>query len=244
MPPENENLENEIENEEELENEQEEQEEASEEEQEQTEESASSEEPETKKIPWFQKRLNDITAKNRDILTQNENLKRQLADALEGKLPATEEEINKRAKAEAARIAQQTDFDRRCNEAADKGSAEFTDFTDAVTNLGAAGAFDSPLIGSVLELDEPHKMLYKLGKDPELAERLMNMTPAKQAIELARMEAAARTPKPKQISKAPPPITPVTTGNTKAKIDLNDEEVPMADWLAERNRQLESRHRR
>jgi len=66
---------------------------------------------------------------------------------------------------------------------------------------------------AIVESDAGPQLLYHLATHPDVAERLADMSPAKQVLELGKLEASISKPA-RQPSKAPPPITPVGQGRT------------------------------
>jgi hypothetical protein len=161
------------------------------------------------------------------------------------------------------------DFNKACNEAVEKGRTAHTDFDKVViqdlTKLSPiydpqAGKpiIPQPLVEAALETGEAHEVLYALGKDAALAERIMRLSPIRQAVEVARLHskmAAERKPEgdekdekdederaPENTSKAPPPIRSrvgAGSGGTRPAFDMNDtSKSNMRDWMAQREAQV------
>jgi len=130
--------------------------------------------------------------------------------------------------------AAKTKFDEECNTAYLKGKEMFGDFDDALKNLGMLGLDGDSFAGvfeTALATDSPHQVLYKLGQNPDEAEKILAMSPAKMAIAFAKL--AAAPPKiEKTISAAPPPNRPLG-GSQKIDAVLRDEESDEA-WFAKR----------
>lgn len=114
-------------------------------------------------------------------------------------------------------------FDADANTAYEKGIAAYPDdFAAAVKNLQTVGVMNKDFLDLVLETDEPHKVLYELGADPDKAAALLAMPPAKRAIEIAKLSVTApqkATPTP--LSNAPRPITPVD-GSARISAEPSD----------------------
>lgn len=76
---------------------------------------------------------------------------------------------------------------------------------------------------ALMDADRGPELLYHLANNPDVVERLNDMSPARAAIELGKIEAkleapeAAPPPPPRKTTTAPAPITPVKTGATTAK---------------------------
>lgn len=186
------------------------------------------------KLPdWAQKRLNAAEAEKRITDRENKRLADELAafkapkpaetpvaaeDAPEPKViapadfdAAVSAEADRRTAADRQRQSQ-ADFDAKCNTAYTKGKEAFKDdFDTAINNLRSVGAMQQDVLDLVLETDDPAKVLYELGSDPDQAAALVSMTPAKRAIEVARLAlpVAPKKGEPVKLSNAPRPITPV-----------------------------------
>jgi hypothetical protein len=162
------------------------------------------------------------------------------------------------------------DFNKACNEAVDKGRTAHSDFDKIViqdlTRLSPiydpqAGKpiIPQPLVEAALETGEAHEVLYALGKDSALAERIMRLSPIRQAVEVAKLHSkmlADRKPEgdegekkedeeekaPENTSKAPPPIrSRVGAGSagTRPAFDMHDtSKSNMRDWMAQREAQI------
>lgn len=98
-------------------------------------------------------------------------------------------------------------------------------------------------------------VLYFLGSNPKEADRIARLSPFLQAKEIGRLETkvSAEPPPTKQVSKAPAPITPVTSrASTAPVLDTTDprsvKSMSTSEWIeAERKRQVkkwESQNRR
>lgn len=197
-----------------------------------------------KKKPWFQARIDKLTAKNTALQTQ---LEQRLVQAPAD--PAAPQGGKQPVNAEAVRIATQMlaqeRFNERCNDLVDDGKEKFgPEFDTSLANMKAVGAVgpdaDPTFINAVLELKDPSKVFHALGKDPDETARILALSPTRQVIELARLEEKMNKPKPVVISKAPAPITPVG-GAAKSDPDLNDEDLPMEQWVAQRDKTRRTR---
>lgn len=179
------------------------------------------EEPKDKK-PWFQKRFDRFTAQNqalareKDALAQtNEQLLEEMANLRAGKTEdgrksdLSEAEIEKRANQKALQIAAKKEFDKKCNVAHDNGIEEFDDFEESIKTLSSMGVMTNDFLDIVTDLDNSHKILHYLGQNPEEADRIQSLSPAKRIAALIKLEGKSDTKESKQISKVPPPIKPV-----------------------------------
>lgn len=142
-------------------------------------------------------RIDQLTKKVNELRNQNGDLTAKLA----AKEPAAtaaqlqEAEIERRAAERAVVLAAENDWNKRCNEAVEKGQKEFPDFDTQLANLqtlldktdeGSQKQFTS-LIASALETGEAPTLIHKLGGDLNLAYKLMRMNPTQQAVEMTKL---------------------------------------------------------
>lgn len=207
-------------------------------------------EPAKPSIPaWANTRINQVTAQKYQAEARVLELERQLAAYQAGQTqptaqtpqatqPAgtyTEAQLNSAAMQRAAELR----FNEECNNIAAKGQEQFPDFADTVKNYGMLGGLTQPFMEAALAQDDPARVIYELGKDPDKAQSIMAMSPARQGAALARFaaglptKAAART-----TSAAPPPIAPTVGGSARpgGPVRLDDDTVSMADWIKARNK--------
>lgn len=98
----------------------------------------------------------------------------------------------------------------------------------------------------IVQADDPPAIAYYLGKNLAEAAEISRMSPLAQARAIGRIEMqlaapktpAAPPPPPTPVSKAPAPVTPLKA-STPASKPL--EEMSMAEYVAERNRQEKAR---
>lgn len=205
-----------------------------------------------KRQPWFQKRIDKLTA-------QKAALQQQLETALlrvntpkpaepgspQNVVPPQHPQgIDPEAMRLAQQIVEQQQFAEKCNNLVDTGKEKYGEaFEETMQNMRAAGAIgevDPGFIQAVLDLENPVKVFHTLGQDPDEATRLLNLPPRKQIIELARLDAKLTKPPVVKISQAPPPITPVG-GAAKAEVSLEDPKLSMEAWIEQRNKTRRSR---
>lgn len=182
---------------------------------------------------WAEKKLAESEFEKRELRRKTKELEEKLAAqaapsanaiaepnaadeaAAKANAPAgqTKEEFDRAVQAEAdRRLAAanaeqaQREFDEKCNVVYSAGKGVYNDdFDTAVQNLHTVGAMTPDVLSLVLETDDPAKVLYELGSNPEQAATLAAMTPTKRAFEIARLS----QPAPKKatpLSKAPPPV--------------------------------------
>ena len=109
-----------------------------------------------------------------------------------------------------------------CNKTAQKGEQVYGDsWKEAVSNLEMLGGFDQDTMNGVLATDDPAKVLFELGKNPDHYHRIMELPPAKRIIEMGKI--AMQQIQPKKVSEAPPPVNPIGGRAAPAKATLTDE---------------------
>ncbi len=155
---------------------------------------------------------------------------------------AVQAEASRRAQEASATEAQQA-FDAACNAAYVKGKEAFKDdFDTAVSNLQQLGAMNKDMLDLVLGTDDPAKLLFALGSDPDKAAELMALPPAKRAIEIAKLSVAPpEKVKPTPLSNAPRPIDTIE-GSARPNGAPNDNDDD-ATWFAKRNAEVAARQR-
>lgn len=210
------------------------------------------------KKSWFQVRIDELTAKRREIEEQlgakdqqisllNETIAGLRNGSLkEDLLPAAE--VEKRAAAIAAANVANAAFTAQCNDAWAKGTAAFADFPQAVENLkravgDASGGLPQGFLESALATDDPAQVLHALGGNLEEAARIASLPPAKQAIAMTKLAAAPA--KPRQ-SGAPVPVGAVVgSGGGTKQPSVYDDGLDIEGWMIQRQKDIaEGRNRR
>jgi hypothetical protein len=180
---------------------------------------------------WAEKKLAESEFEKRELRRKAKELEEKLAAQAAPSQPAqpnaadeaaakanapvgqTPEEFERAVQAEAdRRVAAanadkaQREFDEKCNAAYSAGKGAYSDdFDTAVQNLRTVGAMTPEMLSLVLETDDPAKVIYELGSNPDQAASLVAMTPTKRAFEIARLSQPAPR-KATPLSKAPPPV--------------------------------------
>ena len=142
------------------------------------------------------------------------------------------QELQSKAQAEAFRQDQArliSDWETKIEDAED----EYDDWDEVVGKLEPV----SPLHAAVMESDRA--VAYYLGKNPKEAQRIAGLLVRTQLREIGKLEAKllAEPKKPKEPSKAPAPITPVSA-TTQPPTDQITEEDDMKTFIRKRNKQL------
>jgi hypothetical protein len=145
----------------------------------------------------------------------------------------TQAEVN----AEAARIAEQTSFNRSVDAAVIAGRAAHPDYDEAIAGLKSMTGPIVPqeLIVAALQTGEASEVIYHLGKNSDVADRILSLPPIPQAVAVAQLASelkATRGDAP-VASRAPKPIPQRVTG--RGVTDDNLETMSMADFIKKRN---------
>ena len=209
------------------------------------------------KTPWYIKVIAQRAHEAREARREANTVKAQNAELL-GQIAAgrsqpsgdqaprtqviqpSQAEIDSRVNAELSR----REFDKACNDVWSKGNKEIPDFKQTLDDTFGVVKMTPGFLQTVVALQEPHKILHTLAKNPEEAHRIMNLNAQAQAIELARLEQRTLSaPQVQQsVSNLPPPIKPVDARRASGPLDIYDtQHVSMADWMAARSEQKRQR---
>lgn len=170
-----------------------------------------------KALKRMQRRIDKRTADVYRERARAEQLAQRLAE-LEAKgsseaAPAKEMDVESLVEERASVKA----FAETANRIVETGTKQNADFVDALKDLASeVGEFvqrngkPSPFMEVVLEVsDDPTKLLYHLGKNPDIAEELANLSPYKLAKRLDRIERELGESSKPKTSQAPKPLEPV-----------------------------------
>jgi hypothetical protein len=198
------------------------------------------EEQAPKKEPWFQKRIGELTREKYEARRLAETAAeeaRQYREQLarfqqggqqqpDGQQPVTPDLIQQ----EARRLLAQQRFDEACNKVYAQGKQEFPDFDAALSNLQFVG-LPKDFLEFTAASDAGAKLIHHLGKDLDEAARIAALTPVQMARELTRLELKLNQPaKPKPVSQAPAPITPVAGNGATSKDPAEMTDAEFAKW--------------
>jgi hypothetical protein len=147
--------------------------------------------------------------------------------------PNIDELVEKRA----AEKAQHQAIAERGQSVSKVGDEQYPDFQSAVMTLDALG-ISQDSVDSILGMDDAHKLIYALGKNPEEASRILSLPPVQQGRELERLALKSAQPAPKAVSKAPAPITPI---DSSATVETDPSKMSMAEWAKWREKNSKSR---
>jgi hypothetical protein len=161
----------------------------------------------------------------------------------------TPAQIDQMINERATLVANQTAFNTRCNDAANRGAAKYPDWqvrlsglTQLVDQTDARSLQNYNLfLEAALETGEAEAIIHRLGADLNLASRILGLSPMKMAMEVGKL-ADGKGGEP---SKAPKPIRPVgsTSPVTTTKPDDPERgaEMKIDDWMNARNKQAAER---
>lgn len=180
--------------------------------------------------PWFQKRINALTAQKRETERENAALRAQLAQS---KTPPASPDIESLVTQRARELARQQTLNEAANRTYADGKLKYQDFDHAVHSIQAAGEVTPEFLDSVTRLPNAADVYYFLGKNPDQAANILSLDGVPMALELAHL--SAKLGKPKGISQAPAPTTTVG-GTAGAPAGLTDD-LPIAEWIRRREAQ-------
>jgi len=208
----------------------------------------------TEQPDWAIKRISKITAQKHEAERQAEATRQELAALKaayetqgftpQAETPATltPAEVERRANEIAAQRLHEQTFNQRCNNVAEAGKKEFTDFQKSVDTLVSAGVMNNGFLEVATQLPDSHKVLQYLGKNPEKAMAIAEMPPVTMALELAKLAGEAGKLTSRPVSNAPAPIDPIDGkgGGPSGEPDPTNLEA----WLAWREKEVAKGRRR
>ncbi|CAG4900747.1 hypothetical protein [Paraburkholderia saeva] len=188
-------------------------------------------EPEVKAQPdtsWVPKRISEITAARRAAEQRAEQAEDELARLRAGQqmpvegqqTPQQNQSVDQLARAYAERMVrdqrEQDNMTTRIAAINEAGTKEFgDDFDKSVQNLNMAGIGGPEFLRVLTNVPNAEKVVTWLGKDGNINEamRIASMDPIQMGIEMTKLSSRATKELAKQISKVPPPPTPVDGGS-------------------------------
>lgn len=141
----------------------------------------------------------------------------QKVETTDSSAVVSDDEVEKRAR----QLLANNKYVEDCNKTAQKGEQAYGEsWKEAVSNLEMLGGFDPDTMNGVLATDDPAKVLFELGKNPDQYHRIMELSPAKRIIEMGKI--AMQPTQVKKVSEAPAPVTPLGGRAAPAKATLTD----------------------
>lgn len=113
----------------------------------------------------------------------------------------------------------------------EKGAEAYADFEAVTTNEDLS--ITPVMADALLSSEKGHELWYHLGKNPELADRIADMPPVQQLMELGRIEATLSGRKP---SAAPRPTTTLNSRGSSANA-LSDK-LSTDEWMKRRREEV------
>jgi len=209
------------------------------------------------KPDWKERRIAKLTAQLRETEAREAALRQSSAGGL------TEAEVETRAQARAAQLAEQRIFNDQCERVMEEGKKSFPDFESQVQSLlrvvdqkdPAAMAAYISLVKGAIKTGAPEAIIHQLGGDLNEAQRLLDMSPVDQAFALsaiAQKTTGRQTPAgttagaPAGVSGAPKPVVPLGgAGRGMDMIDPTDpskaDRLSSREWFARREEQIRQR---
>lgn len=151
---------------------------------------------------------------------------------------ASKAEFDTAVKAEAERVASQTQMQRDIESTESKGRKDYGEerWTKSLAILNTLG-FQADDLPAILATDDPAKVLFDLGNNPENYQRIMDLSPMKRQAEFIKLSLAV-APKPKP-SDAPKPVDTIGARGSSDNTSLSDD-LPEDEW---RRRRMEQKNK-
>lgn len=137
----------------------------------------------------------------------------------------------KEREARAQEENQQRSFVEAREHILEKGAEAYDDFEAVTTNDDLS--ITPVMADALLSSEKGHELWYHLGKHPELADRIADMHPVQQLMELGRLEA---TLSGRKSSAAPKPTTTLNPRGSSANA-LSDK-LSVEDWMKRRREEV------
>jgi hypothetical protein len=146
--------------------------------------------------------------------------------------------------ARAQELARSQMFNEKCADVYRNGCSQFPDFQTKLGELNrmVGGNLPREFVEAALATGKAHEAIYKVASDPSIADRVMTMTPYQQVVEMDRLVRGGAAQQSPPLSGAPRPISPqVGMRGTAPMTTLEDENLPMEDWIKLREKDLKDR---
>lgn len=143
----------------------------------------------------------------------------------------------------AAQIASNNAFNEKVAAEVARGRAGHQDFDQVAANLQRFGELPRTFVQAAMATGKGAEVMYHLGGDIAEADRILSLEPIEQAVALASLAGSIKAPEPpKKVTSAPPPVTPkVGSGAGRNTPSLEDNNLPIADWIKLREKSLPKR---
>ena len=197
--------------------------------------------PEQKELEYLRRKATKADRNNARLYQESQQLRQRLEE-VEKRSPAPEgerleiapQEFEKAVRTQAQELARADRINERCNAIVEKGSKQFSDFSEAVATVGTEmplfepNGLPTPALEVVLEADNPPALLHYLGKNPNIAAELADLSPTQLARRLDRIERDMK--QPRQPSSAPKPLEPVKASASPSEPDPVLQPAKWREW--------------
>jgi hypothetical protein len=135
----------------------------------------------------------------------------------------------------------QSDDERKIIDWQNDGRKKYADFDVA---LQGNVRITPVMAKTIMENEQGHDVAYFLGKNPTVAQKIANMHPVEQSVEIYKLATQeARKKRPKTESTAPSPTSPVGEREVVVKpVDLYDPKISFADYERIRTEQIRKQY--
>lgn len=140
------------------------------------------------------------------------------------------EEQRRQRELQSQQQAKQVEFQSRLQAA----KTEMPDFDEVALNPSLP--VSDTMAELIREMDDGPKVLYALGKSPDVAARIASLPPTLAAVELGRFAVKASLPQPRTVTNAPPPVNPLSGGIGTRNAD--PDKMTDQEWAEWRRQQL------
>jgi hypothetical protein len=192
------------------------------------------------------KRISELTRKWREAERRAELAERGINNAGQGTEIGANDEFVPRSDVErlafqrARELASQETLNQAANRTAAEGKKLFPDFDDAVRELADLGVSQRrEFLEAITDLPNGAAVFHHLGKNPDLALDVADLTPHRMAIRLAKLSQEIAASPAKPISAAPDPVRPLAGASTPRPKSLN-EAKSMDEWVRLREAQIKA----
>ena len=202
-----------------------------------------------KRVPWFQKRIDEVTAKKYEA-EREAAYWRGIAEGKSPQQPAQPQAqeapdrwddpeghdrwLIAQAKRELLTETQQVTALQSFEERAAKVRQSKPDFDSVVGNPNLP--VSETMWNVIRESDGGPEVFYHLGQNPQEARRIAALPDYRQAAELGKLEAKLSHPAPAPAPRTPPPPPPQTVAGLSAGIAKAPEDMSMSEYIKWRSK--------
>jgi hypothetical protein len=192
------------------------------------------------------RRISELTRKWRAAEERAEAAERASIEARQGGEFGVNEnfvplsEVERLAVERARELASQESLNQAANRTAAEGKKLFPDFDESVRELAVLGvSARREFLEAIIDLPNGAAVFHHLGKNPDLALDVADLTPHRMAIRLAKLSQEIAASPVKPISAAPDPVRPLAGASTPRPKSLNEAKT-MDEWVRLREAQIKA----